>query len=146
RTLRQPELADVAEDRNDPSEYVTAAHHQQHTGQRLAVAPQGVRPRGPPFARPRGSRSPRVRSGTAHPAGRGSQPRGKTARRQSTSLTGGVAGARLLPGHRAATDPEHDEITVIGNTADDIWLFGLRVCHDLDTVMYTLGGGQDEER
>jgi len=35
---------------------------------------------------------------------------------------------------------------VIGNTGDDITLFGLRVCPDLDTVMYTLGGGIDEER
>ena len=35
---------------------------------------------------------------------------------------------------------------MIGNTGDDITLFGLRVCPDLDTVMYTLGGGIDEER
>jgi LPPG:FO 2-phospho-L-lactate transferase len=35
---------------------------------------------------------------------------------------------------------------VIGNTADDITLFGLRVCPDLDTVMYTLGGGISAER
>jgi LPPG:FO 2-phospho-L-lactate transferase len=35
---------------------------------------------------------------------------------------------------------------VIANTADDIWLFGLRICPDLDTVMYTLGGGIDPER
>lgn len=33
------------------------------------------------------------------------------------------------------------DVTVIGNTADDITLHGLRVCPDLDTVMYTLGGG-----
>ncbi len=37
-------------------------------------------------------------------------------------------------------------MTVIGNTADDITLFGLRVCPDLDTVMYTLGGGIHEEQ
>ncbi|MEO8557198.1 MAG: 2-phospho-L-lactate transferase CofD family protein, partial [Actinomycetota bacterium] len=37
-------------------------------------------------------------------------------------------------------------ITVIGNTGDDINLFGLRVCPDLDTVMYTLGGGIHEEQ
>ena len=36
--------------------------------------------------------------------------------------------------------------TVIGNTGDDITLFGLRVCPDLDTVMYTLGGGIHEEQ
>ena len=33
---------------------------------------------------------------------------------------------------------------MIGNTGDDITLFGLRVCPDLDTVMYTLGGGIHE--
>ena len=38
------------------------------------------------------------------------------------------------------------EITVIGNTGDDITLFGLRVCPDLDTVMYTLGGGINTEQ
>ena len=38
------------------------------------------------------------------------------------------------------------EITVVGNTGDDITLFGLRVCPDLDTVMYTLGGGIHEEQ
>ena len=37
-------------------------------------------------------------------------------------------------------------ITVIGNTADDITMHGLRVCPDLDTMMYTLGGGCDTER
>lgn len=62
-----------------------------------------------------------------------------------TVLAGGIGGARFLRGLRAATGPD-DEITVVGNTADDITLFGLRVCPDLDSVMYTLGGGHDEER
>jgi LPPG:FO 2-phospho-L-lactate transferase len=38
------------------------------------------------------------------------------------------------------------EITVIANTADDLWIHGLKVCPDLDTVMYTLGDGIDPER
>jgi LPPG:FO 2-phospho-L-lactate transferase len=38
------------------------------------------------------------------------------------------------------------EITVVGNTGDDIDLFGLHVSPDLDTVMYTLGGGISEEQ
>ena len=38
------------------------------------------------------------------------------------------------------------EVTVVANTADDIWLHGLKVCPDLDTVMYTLGDGIDPER
>ncbi|GIH22062.1 2-phospho-L-lactate transferase [Acrocarpospora phusangensis] len=60
------------------------------------------------------------------------------------SLAGGIGGARFLRGLRAAA-PAAD-ITVIGNTGDDITLFGLRVCPDLDTVMYTLGGGINEEQ
>ena len=57
---------------------------------------------------------------------------------------GGIGAARFLLGLRAAV-PDAD-ITVIGNTGDDITLFGLRVCPDLDTVMYTLGGGIHEEQ
>lgn len=38
------------------------------------------------------------------------------------------------------------ELTVIVNTGDDITLYGLRICPDLDTVMYTLGGAIDEDR
>ncbi|MFF0139822.1 2-phospho-L-lactate transferase [Streptomyces sp. NPDC005227] len=59
-------------------------------------------------------------------------------------LAGGIGGARFLRGlQRAAPDAD---ITVIGNTGDDIHLFGLKVCPDLDTVMYTLGGGINEEQ
>src|SRR5580765_2119368 len=57
---------------------------------------------------------------------------------------GGGGAARFLRGLRRAA-PEA-EITVVGNTGDDITLFGLRVCPDLDTVMYTLGGGIDESQ
>lgn len=59
-------------------------------------------------------------------------------------LAGGIGGARFLRGLRRAA-PDAD-ITVIGNTGDDISLFGLRICPDLDTVMYTLGGGINEEQ
>jgi LPPG:FO 2-phospho-L-lactate transferase len=68
---------------------------------------------------------------------------------------GGIGGARFLRGLKAAlgTDAPATEdqttgssITVIGNTGDDITLFGLRICPDLDTVMYTLGGGINEEQ
>ena len=61
-----------------------------------------------------------------------------------TLLAGGIGGARFLRGLRAAA-PEA-QITVIGNTGDDIRLFGLHVCPDLDTVMYTLGGGISEDQ
>src|SRR5580692_2616367 len=61
-----------------------------------------------------------------------------------TVLAGGVGAARFLVGLKRAA-PEA-EITVIGNTGDDITLFGLRVCPDLDTVMYTLGDGINTEQ
>jgi LPPG:FO 2-phospho-L-lactate transferase len=65
-----------------------------------------------------------------------------------TVLSGGVGGARFLQGvqrlrERTGSDTE---ITVVANTGDDIWLHGLKVCPDLDTVMYTLGDGIDTER
>ena len=61
-----------------------------------------------------------------------------------TVLAGGVGAARFLRGLKSAAPDA--EITVIGNTGDDISLFGLHVSPDLDTVMYTLGGGINEEQ
>ncbi len=61
-----------------------------------------------------------------------------------TVLAGGFGGARFLRGLRAAV-PDAD-ITVIGNTGDDFTPFGLHVSPDLDTVMYTLGEGINEEQ
>jgi LPPG:FO 2-phospho-L-lactate transferase len=61
-----------------------------------------------------------------------------------TVLAGGVGAARFLRGLRAAM-PDVD-ITVIGNTGDDFTPFGLHVSPDLDTVMYTLGGGIDSDQ
>ena len=60
------------------------------------------------------------------------------------ALAGGIGGARFLRGLQAAAPDA--ELTVVVNTGDDITLYGLRICPDLDTVMYTLGGGIDEER
>jgi LPPG:FO 2-phospho-L-lactate transferase len=62
-----------------------------------------------------------------------------------TVLAGGFGGSRFIAGVRDAIAPD-DELSVIANTADDIWLFGLRVSPDLDTIMYTLGGGIDPDR
>ena len=68
-----------------------------------------------------------------------------------TVLAGGVGGARftrgllhLLGGRTEAGSAEAASVTVIVNTGDDMWLNGLRICPDLDTVMYTLGGGINE--
>jgi LPPG:FO 2-phospho-L-lactate transferase len=60
-----------------------------------------------------------------------------------TVLSGGVGGATFLRGLRRVPDLE---VTVVANTADDLWMHGLKICPDLDTVMYTLGGGIDTER
>ncbi|RHA41673.1 2-phospho-L-lactate transferase [Cellulomonas rhizosphaerae] len=62
-----------------------------------------------------------------------------------TVLSGGVGGARFTRGLLAHLGPEAD-VTVIANTGDDMWLHGVRVCPDLDTLMYTLGGGVHEEQ
>jgi LPPG:FO 2-phospho-L-lactate transferase len=59
-------------------------------------------------------------------------------------LAGGVGGARFLRGVLAAAPGA--EVTVVVNTGDDVTMHGLRICPDLDTVMYTLGDGIDEER
>ncbi|MDQ1555119.1 MAG: 2-phospho-L-lactate transferase [Actinomycetota bacterium] len=65
-----------------------------------------------------------------------------------TVLSGGVGGARFLRGlrgHVRATDPT-STITAIVNTGDDMWLTGLRIAPDLDSIMYTLAGENDEVR
>ncbi|MFN8189366.1 MAG: 2-phospho-L-lactate transferase [Nocardioidaceae bacterium] len=73
--------------------------------------------------------------------------------RDITVLSGGIGGARflqgLLHGIREGLLPgiaADASVTVVANTADDLWVHGLKVCPDLDTVMYTLGDGIDPER
>ncbi|MEU6020460.1 2-phospho-L-lactate transferase [Micromonospora sp. NPDC047134] len=61
-------------------------------------------------------------------------------------LTGGIGGARFLLGVRAYAQEVGAEVTAVVNVGDDLRLHGLRVCPDLDSVMYTLGGGADPER
>ena len=55
-----------------------------------------------------------------------------------TALAGGIGAAKLLLGLSRVMPPE--EITIIANTGDDIELFGLRICPDIDTLAYTLSG------
>lgn len=59
-------------------------------------------------------------------------------------LSGGVGGARLVDGLRRVIPAE--KLTVIANTGDDLWLWGLRICPDLDTILYTLAGLAPRER
>lgn len=72
-------------------------------------------------------------------------------------MVGGVGGAKFLlgvqqllglgqfDGSGTGTAGDH-ELTAIVNVGDDAWMHGLRICPDLDTCMYTLGGGIDPER
>jgi LPPG:FO 2-phospho-L-lactate transferase len=65
------------------------------------------------------------------------------------ALVGGIGGARFLTGLKAllGADPgAGHRLSAICNTGDDLTLHGLRICPDLDTVMYTLGGGIDPDR
>jgi LPPG:FO 2-phospho-L-lactate transferase len=74
-----------------------------------------------------------------------------------TVLVGGVGGARFLLGVQqflglgqfagAASGPDGEhQLTAVVNIGDDAWMHGVRICPDLDTCMYTLGGGIDPER
>lgn len=71
-----------------------------------------------------------------------------------TVLAGGVGGARFLRGlrgHLRQIMPDGAggttaQITAVVNNGDDLWLTGLRVCPDLDSVMYALAGVNDDSR
>lgn len=56
-------------------------------------------------------------------------------------LAGGVGGSRFVQGVRSAYP--RAQIDVVVNTADDVTLHGLRICPDIDTMLYALGGGID---
>jgi LPPG:FO 2-phospho-L-lactate transferase len=58
-------------------------------------------------------------------------------------LVGGVGGAKLALGLQAIVKPEN--LTIIVNTGDDFWHYGLRICPDMDTVLYTLSGRVNRE-
>jgi len=61
-------------------------------------------------------------------------------------LAGGIGGARFLRGVRTVASEVGGQVTAVVNVGDDVTLHGLRICPDLDSVMYTLGGGADPER
>lgn len=74
-----------------------------------------------------------------------------------TVLSGGVGGARftrgllahlraVLPGGPGDPVGTSAEVTVVANTGDDMWFRGVRVCPDLDTLLYTLGGAVHEHQ
>ncbi|MEO8612175.1 MAG: 2-phospho-L-lactate transferase [Chloroflexota bacterium] len=57
-------------------------------------------------------------------------------------LVGGVGGAKLAYGLAQVLPAE--DLSIIVNTGDDFWLYGLRICPDLDTITYTLSGMVDK--
>jgi LPPG:FO 2-phospho-L-lactate transferase len=70
-----------------------------------------------------------------------------------TVLVGGVGGARFLLGvqhllglGQFSGGDGTGALTAVVNIGDDAWMYGVRICPDLDTCMYTLGGGIDPER
>jgi len=61
-----------------------------------------------------------------------------------TLLAGGTGGAKLAHGFQTTLPP--GDLTVIINVADDTERFGLLVCPDIDTILYTLSGLADREQ
>lgn len=60
------------------------------------------------------------------------------------ALSGGVGGAKLVLGLSRVVAPEN--LVTVTNTGDDFDHFGLRICPDTDTVLYTLSGLSDVEK
>jgi LPPG:FO 2-phospho-L-lactate transferase len=76
-----------------------------------------------------------------------------------TVLAGGVGGSRFVRGVReeharrwpgtppSSGDRDSDsDITVVVNTGDDLWLAGVRLMPDFDSLLYSLAGVNDPER
>ncbi|MFX1327712.1 MAG: 2-phospho-L-lactate transferase [Promethearchaeota archaeon] len=59
-------------------------------------------------------------------------------------LAGGVGAAKLIEGLVKVVKPEL--LKIIVNTGDDIELFGLKICPDLDIITYTLANLVDKEK
>ena len=59
-------------------------------------------------------------------------------------LGGGIGASRLWPVLASFVGPGN--LTLVVNTGEDLWLHGLRICPDIDTVLYALAGCQDAER
>jgi LPPG:FO 2-phospho-L-lactate transferase len=69
-------------------------------------------------------------------------------------LAGGVGGSKFSVGVRAALAPSPDAaapasaepFTIVINTGDDLWLSGVRLQPDVDSIVYALAGVNDTER
>ena len=67
-------------------------------------------------------------------------------------LAGGVGGSRFALGvrgalsRRADASASVDPFTIVVNTGDDLWLSGVRLQPDVDSIVYALAGVNDAER
>lgn len=61
-----------------------------------------------------------------------------------TAIAGGTGAAKLLRGLAACVG--EDALTIVGNTGDDVEVWGLHVSPDLDTVTYALARRLDTSR
>ncbi|WP_414843704.1 2-phospho-L-lactate transferase [Microbacterium sp. Root180] len=66
-------------------------------------------------------------------------------------LAGGVGGSKFVLGVREAlrrrgVDDTAAALTVVVNTGDDLWLSGVRLQPDVDSITYALAGVNDAER
>lgn len=59
-----------------------------------------------------------------------------------TLLAGGTGSVKLARGLSKTAN----ELTVVSNIADNIWIHGLYICPDIDTIMYGLAGLLDKSR
>lgn len=60
------------------------------------------------------------------------------------ALSGGVGGAKLALGLSRLTSGR--ALTIVANVGDDFDYLGLRVCPDIDTLLYTLAGRNDPDK
>lgn len=59
-------------------------------------------------------------------------------------LAGGVGAAKFIEGLAKVVDPS--KLKIIINTGDDIELFGLKICPDIDIITYTIAGVVDKQK
>ena len=55
-----------------------------------------------------------------------------------TVLAGGTGSIKIIRGFTSGHREE--ELTIVSNVGDNIWLYGLYICPDIDTVLYGLAG------
>jgi LPPG:FO 2-phospho-L-lactate transferase len=61
-------------------------------------------------------------------------------------LAGGVGGSTFAVGLRDELAARGGRLTVICNTGDDLWLSGLRLQPDVDSMLYALAGVKDDAK